>query len=294
MSNLIGSITPLTKTQTIYYNIARLPTPPITSGYVLNAVNNETIGLYYQAVTTVTLASGSTASISGASQNLGSVGSGGNATFYINPLYTINTNPSTNEVETITLTIKRYTDSGYSNLYDTSSTTLSLHLYSDSFSTVSVIETDNFANNSFSGWSSNLSPTTGHYYDATSGYTLWAITSFNALPFNNIILYKAFSVANTYTDALAELYIKVDGQGFIAIQVSYSDNSPSDYYLFQVPNTSNWFPAIVHLKPGLTNTIALGGFYGYGLTSATIQDGNFYQGLYLGTARIIGKSSGTF
>lgn len=303
MANTVGALIPLTKPFDIYVDFLTIAALPDTVYYSFQLVNNESAGLYYQYLSTVTLAGGSTATIAGqAATDLGLVASGANAQFLNRAIADITVAPSANEIETIVVTIKRYTDSGYTALYDTTNlTTINLHMYSSSVAPASVSVTDNFSGNSADGWQldnsgSFLAPTISNspYYDATSGYCIWfdngASLAEGGFPLVTHNLFKAYAISNTNTDALLEIYAKAQGQaGWVAIQVDYSDSSPSDYYIFNIPNIANWFQLVVHAKVGLTNTIRYIGWVGYGLPSA-----EQLGAPYIGTAKVIVRSAGTF
>jgi hypothetical protein len=319
LGQLVSALSPLTKVQDIYVNFNKIAALPQAFYYSWQVVNNEVETLYYQYLTTVTLASGSTAAIAGqAATNLGAVGSGANAQFANEQTANMTTAPGANEVETIIITIKRYTDSGYTNLFDqTSLLTLNLHLYSDALSGVAVQSTDNFASGSLDGWNTanngqcnygDCASTAGYYYDASSGYSMAYLanscvgSSYQNSNINgsfplNYYCSKQYSPTNTYTDALIEIYIKApDGAGWMSIQVDYSDLSPSDYYIFYVPNNTNWFQITIHAKVGVGNTVKAGCGAPYGLGTIGPVSGTFSSSarFYIGTARVIVKSSGSF
>jgi hypothetical protein len=318
MGTFVGALAPFTKALDIYVNFNKIAALPQAFYYSWQVVNNETIGLYYQYLTTVTLAGGSTAVIaSQTATNLGLVASGANASYSNEQIANMTTAPSANEVETVVITIKRYTDSGYTTLYDTVSLlTINLHLYSDALPTVAVQSTDNFASGSVDGWSyggsgngPSFGTSSGTYYDATSGYslgleTLAAVNSTNqygnntAVPFNGIYAYKAYTASNTYTDALIELFVKAGsgGAGWFVVEVDYADSTPTDYYAFYLPNTANWFQVVVKAKPNVQTTVKLApdaGPYGNGCGEFC---GTYNCGyaINIGTVRVIGKTSGTF
>jgi hypothetical protein len=319
LGTFIGALTPLTKPFDIYCNYKKLAALPQAFYYSFQVVNNEAQTLYYQYLTSVTLASGSTAVIaSQAATNLGGVGSGGNAAFLNQQIANMTTAPSAIEVETIVITVKRYTDSGYTTLFDTVTLdTINLHLYNDTDASVAIQVSQNFSGPSLDGWYTQNNGMcnygdcvndSSHYYDATSGYSMFYESNScvgssnqnyngnNSFPLS-YYAYNGYAINNTYTDAIIELYVKAyNGAGWMCIEVDYSDNSPSDYYIFYIPNNSNWFQISIHTKKGLTNTVKCGGWNGYGLSACGNISGSFSSccSLSLGMVRVIGKTSGSF
>ena len=253
---------------------------------------------------------GSSASISGVNSQLGAVSSGANQKFINQTIATVNTNPSTDEIEQVNVVINRYTDSGYTNLYDSTSLPqpVNLHMYSTALTSLNTVQlTQNFSNSTYS-WKNlngNIDITLGssYYYDASSGHDLyfWGNNAtMPGFPFQNysnphdaIVDASDFTPSSSYTDALIELYIKTYNGGAIGIQVVNS--SFSSYSLFFMPNSPNWFIATVRLAVGVLNTVYIASFNGNGsylpTYSATLYN---YPGADLGYVQLVGKLSGSF
>lgn len=298
----------ITQLFNLYYNFGTAQTVSSTALASVYGMayftNNEYIPLYYQYNTTVTLASGSVAVINSiANTNLGSIAVDGSLAFYNMLLCTIAKYPSTDEIETITVTVNRYTDSAYSNLYDTVQfATYNLHMYSSLLTSLStVINSDTFDNSTDSWTGTNVTPTlkTSPYYNS-SGYSLFPSSPNNSNTnylYNTFPLYayisKTFTLPSTYTDGIVEFYIKLINSGFNIIpqyiEIDYSDGSTSDLYGFYLSNYTNWFICAVHIKPTVTNTLK---FNAWGNITG-IYNG-LYNPIYIGQVNYIGKLSGAF
>ena len=177
----------LTNYLNLYYNfgtaMAVSATAPASVYGSYYLTNNEPITLYYQFVTVVTLASGSVAVMAGNTFNYGSIVTDGVSGIQNNLLLcNISTYPSTDEIESIAVTLNRFTDSGYTNLYDTTAfATYNLHMHSTLLTALeTIISSDTFAGNSFDSWTPTasggfyLTPAivTSPYYNSSSGYSM--------------------------------------------------------------------------------------------------------------------------
>ncbi len=137
-------------------------TTPAYIPVTIQVENTASIPLYFQLTGNVQLASGSIASITVTTQNLGSIAPDTTAYFSVN-LFNITSTPLTNssssayETETLGITLNVYTDSAYTNLFETST-------YNTYFSFINPANTawsiyDNYqGTNSTSGY--NLSTST--------------------------------------------------------------------------------------------------------------------------------------
>ncbi|MEM1724338.1 MAG: hypothetical protein QXW71_00970 [Thermoplasmata archaeon] len=296
----------------IFYNYNRAVAPPNPIYYgVWNITNNATVPLYYQYVSTVTLASGSTASISGVTTNLGAINPSTNSGFKFIQIANITANPSAMEIEKISITINRYTDSGYSNLFDTFTyPTINLHMYSDALSSVTVQETDNFAGNSLNGWAMTeavsgktiFNTSNEYYFDATSGYSLYYDTV-NSNPISSYNIYKSFTPSSSATDSILELYIFMNALNigssppfYIPINVNANGSNYLYVYSYSTATASGKYFSIcpVKLIPGVSNTVSIGGGYynNLGLLPGLSWESTVI--LYLGWVRLLYITSGTF
>lgn len=260
--------------------------------------NNEYIPLYYQYNTVVTLASGSTAVINSiGNTNLGQIGVDSSLAFYNMLLCTIATYPATDEIENIAVTVNRYTDSGYSNLYDTVTfATYYLHMYSSLLTSLSTVYAQDLFNNSLDNWvtAGGFNPTlvTSPYYNS-SGYSVNTLINNN---FNNYItyplqyyIYKAITLPSTYSDGIVEFYYKAINNSAnnvpLYIEIDYNDGSTSDLYGFITNNFTNWYIGTVHIKPTVTNTLKIALYNNYNV---------FFNPYCIGQVNYIGKLSGVF
>lgn len=261
----------------IYANYYRMAIPGIFT-YQFTFTNYDPVNLYYQAVSSITLASGSTASISGATQNFGLINSGSSSTLIMSPLCTINTAPSVDEVETITITINRYTDSGYTSLYDDIQFTVRLHLFSEKNTGDTIISTVNFANGNITGFSqASATATTSNYYDSTSLYSLQFSPSYG-----NGLLFPSYTQSNYagYTDMVYGLFVKSTVVG-TSLWLGFNGNVHISTFNFE--NTTNWHMVYFDLSQLFQVSSTLNMFF--------VASGNTY---YLGYIQILGKTSGSF
>jgi len=146
--------------RTIYRDIVNLP-DPVKLGITVRYFNYDDVGLYMQIT-------GSGTGYTFGTVNLGLLGSGSNA--YINlDEFASKTKPSTGDLpngeleENITLTLKAYTDSGYSTLKWTYERIVTVHWINSADAAFTVDELDNFDDGTVQGWAvanelGNVSP----------------------------------------------------------------------------------------------------------------------------------------
>ena len=117
---------------------------PITSavsttapGYVqfsIQIYNPLSVPIYVQVVPSVTLSSGSTAVMPTSTTNLGEVAASSTSYFVVTSAISITSFPTTTnawENETIDITLNVYTDSAYSDLYETGESTGNIFMFAN-------------------------------------------------------------------------------------------------------------------------------------------------------------------
>jgi hypothetical protein len=136
--------------RTIYRDIVNLP-DPVKLGITIRYFNYDDVGLYFQIT-------GSGTGYTFGTVNLGLLASGANA--YINlDEFASRAKPSTGDLpngemeENITLTLKAYTDSGYTNLKWTFERVVTVHWINSADAAFTVNELDNFDDGTVQGWS---------------------------------------------------------------------------------------------------------------------------------------------
>ncbi len=112
-----------------------------TPGYVqfsIQLYNPLSVPIYVQVVPSVTLASGSTALMPVSTANLGEIDASTTSYIIVTNAISITSFPTTTnayENETIDITLNIYTDSAYSDLYETSSSTGNIFMFANSTNT---------------------------------------------------------------------------------------------------------------------------------------------------------------
>ena len=153
-----------------------------TPGYVqfsIQLYNPLSVPIYVQVVPSVTLASGSTALMPVSTANLGEIDASTTSYIIVTNAISITSFPTTTnawENETIDFTLNIYTDSAYSDLYETSSSTGNIFM---------------FANSTNTSWSTYIN------YDGTnttSGYNLSTSTLVPSFTSSPVIISSGYSL----------------------------------------------------------------------------------------------------
>lgn len=162
--------------RTIYHDIASLP-DPVIQGITIRYFNYDDVGLYMQITG---LATGYTFT----PVNLGLLASGANAYKNLDN-FASRAKPSGEMGESITLTLKGYTDAGYSTLKWTSERVVQVIWINSADPAYTVDESDNFDDGTVQGWDANSSA--GTPYDGvvtdfvlSTPYALVAGVAFSA------------------------------------------------------------------------------------------------------------------
>lgn len=138
-----------------------------TPGYVqfsIQLYNPLAVPIYVQVSPSVTLASGSTALMPVSTANLGEIGSSSTSYIIVTNAISITSFPTTTnawENETIDITLNIYTDSAYSDLYETGSSTGNIFM---------------FANSTNSNWSTYVN------YDGTNSTSSYNLSTSTLVP----------------------------------------------------------------------------------------------------------------
>lgn len=269
LANLITVLQPNSDPADWYIDYNGITEP--TLGVSLNLTNNEAVLLYYKLTTAIVLATGSAAVFApNAGTELGSVSPGNNANFPAN-YGQFTTAPNTDEIEVLTVTIARYTDSAYSVLYDSTNYSINVHMFSDALTSLStVIETDDFAGGNEDGWNYVSTVVNSPYFNAASGYSIVMIVG-------NTPINKTFTISNAYTDAVVIFYIKLNN--LIPVTITIGNNTGT----ITPPNTTNWFQICVKIPVNASTKIQ------FVLSTET---NSAY--VYVGEVMILGKLSGSF
>jgi len=171
--------------RTIYRDIVNLP-DPVKLGITVRYFNYDDVGLYFQIT-------GSGTGYTFGTVNLGLLGSGSNA--YINlDEFASKTKPSTGDLpngeleENITLTLKAYTDSGYSNLKWTYERIVTVHWINSADAAFTQDVLNNFDDGTVQGWSGVIEADAG-----TSGSTTLTVAVAT-----DYVLSASYSLKATY------------------------------------------------------------------------------------------------
>jgi len=138
--------------RTIYRDIANLPST-VKLGLTIRYFNHDDESLYFQIT-------GSGTGYTFGTVNLGSLASGANAYKNLDE-FASRAKPSAGDLpsgemeETITLTLKAYTDSGYTNLKWTFERTITIHWINSEDATFTLDEEDNFDDGTVQGWATS-------------------------------------------------------------------------------------------------------------------------------------------
>jgi hypothetical protein len=173
--------------RTIYRDINNLP-DPVQLGITARYFNHDSVTLYFQLT-------GSATGYTFGTVNLGSLAAGTDAYQNCDQLAS-RAKPSASALpngemeETVTLTLKAYTDSGYSNLKWTFSRNVTVHWINSADPAFTVNELDNFDDGTVEGWAGQ------HIGD--SGFTPYTISVAVATDY---VLSPAYSCKLTDTSA---------------------------------------------------------------------------------------------
>jgi len=184
--------------RTIYRDIVNLPST-VQLGITARYFNHDDVGLYFQIT-------GSGTGYSFGTVNLGLLATGANAYQNLDN-FGSRTKPSSGDLtegeleENITLTLKAYTDSGYSNLKWTYDRTVTIHWINSADASFTVDELDNFDDGTVEGWGVYISNGGTPAIAAATDYVLSAmysckITHEDGYSANNLGFYKQFTTPN--------------------------------------------------------------------------------------------------
>lgn len=144
-------------------------TSPVTLRQGFEIVNDELIPLWFKVEATVT--SGEPAKWSDLTKELGSVAANGRRLFFWTPKREI---PAALTHEAMTLTIRAYKDSGYTQLYGEDTITWEFYFFDHSWANAIIIDEDDFEG-TLEGWSS-----TGYQrFEYKTGYAYKGAYSLN-------------------------------------------------------------------------------------------------------------------
>jgi len=185
--------------RTIYRDIVNLPST-VKLGLTARYFNRDDVGLYFQIT-------GSATGYTFGTVNLGLLGSGANT--YVNlDEFASRTKPSSGDLtegemeENITLTLRAYTDSGYTNLKWTYTRTLTIHWINSADVAFTVDVLNNFDDGTLQGWAAvaevgavdaiNLVSD----YVLSAPYSLYARTGTGIYSQQRMRVYKSFTTPN--------------------------------------------------------------------------------------------------
>lgn len=251
---------------TIYTDILNLPNP-VKLGFAYKAFNYDAVTLYFQLIATC---AGWTFP---ASTNEGAISTGGNAT-YTHDQYGSRARPAAETIETITLTLKAYTDAGYTILKWTYVRDITVWFIKSNDGTWTQDFLDNFDDGTVDGWAATASISLLLFSIATD-YVLSPTYSCKALgqsngpncwismnkSFNTPNRAKVFMIANLRFDAssgtpgIATMSIIVAGTTVLSIVI------PNNRWMrIVVPLPSNTVGVAINLRADGTS-----GTWGWGI-----------------------------
>jgi len=155
--------------RTIYRDIVNLP-DPVKLGLTIRYFNHDDVGLYFQIT-------GSGTGYSFGTVNLGLLASGANAYQNLDE-FASRAKPSSSDLpsgekeETITLTLKAYTDSGYTNLKWTYNRTITVKFINSADPSYTTDVLNNFDDGTTQGWTATAELNTSCSLGVASDYVL--------------------------------------------------------------------------------------------------------------------------
>jgi hypothetical protein len=192
--------------RTIYRDIANLP-DPVKLGITIRYFNHDDVDLYFQIT-------GSGTGYTFGTVNLGLLASGANAYANLDE-FASRAKPSAGDLpngekeENITLILKAYTDSGYTNLKWTYERIVTIHWINSADASFTVDVLNNFDDGTAQGWAAVAeTPNTAGYLDAgQTDYVLSAPYSIRLRQDTSVVgtyearsrLYKSFTTPNKDT-----------------------------------------------------------------------------------------------
>jgi len=250
--------------RTIYRDITNLP-DPVKLGLTIRFFNYDDVDLYFQIT-------GSGTGYTFGTVNLGLLSHGTDAYNNLDE-FASRTKPSSGNLpngemeETITLTLKAYTDSGYSNLKWTYERTVTIHWINSADTAFTVDVLNNFDDGTVQGWAvlaelrSALCGITTEYclsspysilcWDGTSGapaegrYRLYK--SFTTP--NKSKVYAVFDLRPRTTNQYAYLkYLEIKRDDTTLVHIGKAFDTTSSHY---IPN-EKWIRVVVPLPPNTT------------------------------------------
>jgi hypothetical protein len=185
--------------RTIYRDIVNLP-DPVKLGLTIRYFNHDDVDLYFQIT-------GSATGYTFGTVNLGLLASGANT--YINlDEFASRAKPSASDLpngekeENIALTLKAYTDSGYSNLKWTFERVVTVHWINSADAAFTVDFLNNFDDGDVQGWArvneaaSWFDPSVASDYVLSTPYSLKTLVYAGDIGDYRVRLYKSFSTPN--------------------------------------------------------------------------------------------------
>ena len=149
--------------RTIYRDIVNLP-DPVKLGITTRYFNYDDVGLYFQIT-------GSATGYTFGTVNLGLLGSGANAYQNLDE-FTSRAKPSAEVTESITLTLKAYTDSGYTNLKWTYDRVVTVVFINSADPSYTVDVNNNFDDGTVQGWASAIEAGSSYSIAVATDYVL--------------------------------------------------------------------------------------------------------------------------
>jgi len=209
--------------RTIYHDLASLP-DPVIQGITIRYFNHDDVGLYFRIT-------GSGTGYTFTPVNLGLLATGTNK--YCNlDNFASRAKPSGEMGENITLTLKGYTDSGYSNLKWTFERIVQVIWINSADPAYTVDELDNFDDGTVQGWSGD-EPT---YFGVATDYVLSTPYSLRMLAWSG-------------SGIAPFIYVKRDATVLTRIGAQSGYGTPAPL--------NKWIRLVVSLPSSLTFTLAI-------------------------------------
>lgn len=176
--------------RTVYADIVNLP-DPVKLGLTVRVFNYDNVSLYMKV-------DGYNASWSFTSNELSVLGSGSNKYYNLDEFGT-KTRPASETSDTITVRLRAYTDSGYTNLKWTFERSVTVFFIKSDDGSWTLDELDNFDDGTVQGWAVGTIPDPGPSLGVANDFVLsppWSLKANNGRPTSfstSLWVYKTFS-----------------------------------------------------------------------------------------------------
>lgn len=244
-----------------------------TPGYVqfsIQLYNPLAVPIYVQVSPSVTLASGSTALMPVSTANLGEIGSSSTSYIIVTNAISITSFPTTTnawENETIDITLNIYTDSAYSDLYETGSSTGNIFMFANSTNTSWTTYINYDGTNSTSSYNLSTSTLVPSFTSSpviiSSGYALEISTSL--VPSGDWIGFPSNDTGYNATDFILN-------ESLIYFSSTLSTTSATQFFNGFSTNMVNAYNTYISNYPGSQWNI----IYALGGEAFSDNGGNFY------------------